>query len=180
MKKLLLLLSFVIVFACFVSCGNKEEPSKQIPEEYDFVFVWNISNQYDSIKETVSTNLGSDSISYSGKKFTTTYKLTKEQKEEIRNILNTVDFSKISGEIERKIDDIVGSDPCPYFELKISSDTVNTTVFGEFWLDEYKYPHNTGWTESDEEYKLLVACEKIAKIFEDTEEFKSLEGLLRL
>ena len=175
MKKLLLLLSAIVVFACFVSCGNNEEPSEQIPEEYDFVFVWNINNQYDSIKETISTDLGSDSISSSGKKFTTEYTLTKEQKEEIRNILNTIDFSKISGEIKSKSNNIEFSTPSPYFELTIISDTVNTTVFGEFWLLINDIPVNTGWTENDEEQKIFNACEKIAKILEDTKEYKSLE-----
>ena len=55
MKKLLLLLSAIVVFACFVSCGNNEEPSDLVPEEYDFVLEWGESNRYDSIKNELTT-----------------------------------------------------------------------------------------------------------------------------
>ena len=174
MKKLLLLLSAIVVFACFVSCGNKEEPSEQIPEEYDFVFVWNISNQYDSVKETISTDLGSDSISSSGKKYTTTYKLTKEQKEEIRNILNTVDLSKLSGKLETR-DDIFISDNFPNFRLTVVSDSFSTNIWGEVWLSDYQTPEYTGWSEDYEGNKLLEACSQIAKILYSTDAYKGLE-----
>lgn len=156
----------MIICGIFSGCrkdSNIRESVTDIPSDFIFSLRWNVFgiSSYDS----ATGELIKSSHSMNPDDYVTTLILSEEQKEAVRRILSTIDFTKYPAEYNP--DDNSLTIPPNFFILTVQYEDSNYSISCMNAIPSYA-------VKSKEGRFFLSACESIADIITDTDEWKVL------